>query len=85
MMGVGAKRALGLYRSCAPRQFLIGFQPRPASSGRPVIRKKKKIAYRWIDFLRSTGAHGWPDGLAGRATAAEGETGLDFAGEKSAC
>ena len=24
MMGVGAKRALGLYRSCAPRQLICG-------------------------------------------------------------
>ena len=23
MMGVGAKRALGLYRSCAPRQLFV--------------------------------------------------------------
>ena len=38
--------------ACFPL-FLIGFQTRPASSGRPVIRNKK-IAYRWIDFLRST-------------------------------
>ena len=27
MMGVGAKRALGLYRSCAPRHRFAGFQP----------------------------------------------------------
>ena len=26
MMGVGAKRALGLYRSCAPRQRIDGYQ-----------------------------------------------------------
>ena len=25
MMGVGVKRALGLYRSCAPRQRLVAF------------------------------------------------------------
>ena len=41
-------------RSTCFSLFLIGFQPRPASSGRPVIRQKKKIAYRWIDFLLST-------------------------------
>ena len=29
MMGVGAKRALGLYRSCAPRQHIAGITPRP--------------------------------------------------------
>ena len=26
MMGVGAKRALGLYRSCAPRQLRAGLR-----------------------------------------------------------
>ena len=44
MMGVGAKRAIGLYRSCAPRQLLVG-------SGhcgnvrriRPFLRVRKSI------------------------------------------
>ncbi len=27
MMGVGAKRALGLYRSCAPRHIIAAFSP----------------------------------------------------------
>ena len=41
--------------------------------------RSKPCNQGWIDFLRSTGAR------HGRGTAAEGETGLDFAGEKSAC
>ncbi len=41
MMGVGAKRALGLYRSCAPRHLIAAKydgsknrgEPRPTSDG----------------------------------------------------
>ena len=43
------------------------------------LTRSKPCNQGWIDFLRSTGAR------HGRGTAAEGETGLDFAGEKSAC
>ena len=42
MMGVGAKRALGLYRSCAPRHYLIAAKydgSKNRSPGRPPTAK----------------------------------------------
>ena len=51
MMGVGAKRALGLYRSCAPRQlmacfvlFLIVSSQEPDSSTHPHLSLPTAIA-----------------------------------------
>ena len=40
MMGVGAKRALGLYRSCAPRQHFFTFSRRNGANPDP-----KSLAY----------------------------------------
>ena len=42
--------------------------------------QKKKIAYRWIEFLRSTGAHGWPDGWWDTPRARNGPRGRDGTG-----
>ena len=68
MMGVGAKRALGLYRSCAPRQrragkqFVLLVYP---GENHHVRRKPNEIDYHrrileWFDhYLRGAEAPKW--------------------------
>ena len=53
-MGVGAKRALGLYRSCAPRHRRLGFRPLGCgwrATGPPGVRTAGSNRLGWLSRM----------------------------------
>ena len=66
MMGVGAKRAIGLYRSCAPRQRIVGFAAEELQADEIRTFAGNKKTPSWVFVTIEVWSRLWPSTVTGR-------------------